>query len=42
MSGGAGVLLDRWELLDFAPGQGKADGGEGWMPVPAPGTPIWP
>jgi beta-mannosidase len=36
------VLLNRWELLDFDPGQGEATAGSGsgeggWMPVPAPG-----
>ena len=34
--------LDRWELLDFTPGQGFEQGaatgsGEGWLPVHAPG-----
>jgi beta-mannosidase len=34
--------LDRWELLDFNPGQGleqgaATGGGEGWLPVHAPG-----
>lgn len=35
-------MLDRWSLLDFAPGQGLVQGaeqgrGEGWIPVCAPG-----
>jgi beta-mannosidase len=36
------LLLDQWEVLDVAPGTGHAtraatDGGEGWIPTPAPG-----
>jgi beta-mannosidase len=42
MSNDLPTLLDRWELLDFDPGEGVAQGGErggaeDWMPVPAPG-----
>ncbi|CAN5297897.1 glycoside hydrolase family 2 protein [soil metagenome] len=38
----APLLLDRWELLDFTPGEGAIVGaergeGEGWIPVSAPG-----
>ena len=29
--------LDRWELCDFEPGAGSADGDGAWVPVPAPG-----
>lgn len=36
------ITLDRWEVLDFNPGEGLAqgaatDGGQGWSPVQAPG-----
>ncbi|GAA0650004.1 beta-mannosidase [Brevundimonas lenta] len=32
------IELDRWELRDFAPGEGSAhDEGEAWLPVSAPG-----
>jgi beta-mannosidase len=36
------MRLDRWELVDFAPGDGAKQGAErgegvGWIPVPAPG-----
>jgi beta-mannosidase len=38
MTVGPPAPLDRWELLDFDPGQGEADSeAKGWMPVPAPG-----
>ena len=36
------LSLDRWELLDFPPGDGETQGaergaGDGWIPVSAPG-----
>lgn len=33
---GSSIILDRWEILDFDPGQGSAEG-DGWMPIPVPG-----
>ncbi|MFC5344409.1 glycoside hydrolase family 2 protein [Brevundimonas staleyi] len=33
---GSSIILDRWELLDFDPGQGSSEG-SGWMPISAPG-----
>ena len=37
MTEAASVRLDRWQVLDFAPGTGSAADAEGWMPIPAPG-----
>ena len=31
------VRLDRWELKDFDPGAGSAEGADSWIPVSAPG-----
>lgn len=33
---GSSIILDRWEVLDFDPGQGSAEG-SGWIPISAPG-----
>lgn len=30
------IKMDQWEILDFDPGSGSAEG-DGWMPVPGPG-----
>ncbi len=29
--------LNHWEMKDFAPGEGSADGDDGWIPMMAPG-----
>jgi len=31
------MQLAQWEMKDFAPGEGSAEGSEGWIPVTAPG-----
>ncbi|HWD29636.1 MAG TPA: glycoside hydrolase family 2 protein [Rhizomicrobium sp.] len=31
------ITLDQWQLKDFAPGEGQANGDDGWIAVRAPG-----